>query len=326
MDYGNVVSEIITALGGAHNIARVSICLTRLRITLHDITAANIDTLRKIHGILGVVPHGKQGLEIVCGPSAIEGTAREFSAQSGLSLEDTVGPSVNPLIQMAQHEEHESTASFSESHAHGSDSHTPIPAGRIKSYRAQQQAALESERLSRDDVDALKDFLAADATKSGRTTIHVGGASASLGKSVLIINGPNINMLGTREPGIYGKQDYSTLLRICKDAARKAGFVDVRCFQSNHEGALVDEIQGALGTFDGIVINPAAYTHTSVALLDAVKAVGLPCVEVHISDVAKREDFRQVSYVRAACFETITGLGLDGYRKAIFDLAKHLRA
>ncbi len=139
---------------------------------------------------------------------------------------------------------------------------------------------------------------------------------------ILVINGPNLNMLGIREPDIYGKNTYNDLCRLITDYADKKG-VEVKLFQSNHEGALVDEIQAAYGNFDGIVINPAAYTHTSVALLDAVKSVGIPTVEVHISAVETREDFRQVSYVRAACIKTITGLGFDGYLRAIDTLIEN---
>lgn len=133
---------------------------------------------------------------------------------------------------------------------------------------------------------------------------------------ILVINGPNLNMLGIREPDIYGKNTYADLCRLITDYAKNKG-VEVKLFQSNHEGTLVDEIQAAYGNFDGIVINPAAYTHTSVALLDAVKSVGIPTVEVHISAVETREDFRQVSYIRKACIKTITGLGFDGYLRAI---------
>ena len=143
-------------------------------------------------------------------------------------------------------------------------------------------------------------------------------------KRILYINGPNINMLGIREPELYGKQDYATLLTTCREAAQEAGFAESSCFQSNHEGDLVDTIQKAYGHFDGIVINPGAYTHTSVEILDAVKAVSIPCIEVHISKVEEREDFRQISYIRQACFETISGLGIEGYRKATFDMAEYL--
>ena len=133
---------------------------------------------------------------------------------------------------------------------------------------------------------------------------------------ILVINGPNINMLGIREPGIYGSQNYETLLCDIECWANELD-CDVECFQSNHEGDLVDKIQQAYGEVDGIVINPAAYTHTSVAILDALKSVGIPAVEVHISDVTKREDFRQISYAGMASEEHIIGKGLEGYHLAI---------
>ena len=133
---------------------------------------------------------------------------------------------------------------------------------------------------------------------------------------ILVINGPNINMLGIREPEIYGNQNYQTLLCDIEQWANELN-CQVECFQSNHEGALVDKIQEAYGNFDGIIINPAAYTHTSIAILDALKSVGLPTVEVHISDVTKRESFRQISYAGMACEEHIIGKGLEGYRLAI---------
>ncbi len=133
---------------------------------------------------------------------------------------------------------------------------------------------------------------------------------------LLVLNGPNLNMLGIREPNIYGRETYDTLVEKINRHAQSIG-VEVVCKQSNHEGVLVDEIQAAYGEMDGIVINPGAYTHTSIALLDAVKAVGIPTVEVHISAVETREDFRQISYIRAACVATITGQGTDGYLQAM---------
>ena len=136
---------------------------------------------------------------------------------------------------------------------------------------------------------------------------------------LLILNGPNINMLGIREPGIYGKQTYQDLLALL-DATAQAEGLQIRHFQSNHEGALVDEIQAAYGVYDGIVINPAAYTHTSVAILDALKAVSIPAVEVHISDVDARESFRQISYPGLYCEKTIKGHGLRGYAEAMLYL------
>lgn len=133
---------------------------------------------------------------------------------------------------------------------------------------------------------------------------------------ILVLNGPNINMLGIREPGIYGKQTFQDLLALLEQTAKNYA-VEIEQFQSNHEGALVDKIQAAYGKIDAIVINPAAYTHTSVAILDALKSVAIPAVEVHISDVDAREDFRQISYAGLACEKTIKGQGLNGYRQAI---------
>lgn len=133
---------------------------------------------------------------------------------------------------------------------------------------------------------------------------------------ILVINGPNLNMLGIREPAHYGRETYGDLVKKIETYCQGKG-IECECYQSNHEGCLVDKIQQAYGSFDGIVINPGAYTHTSIALLDAVKSVSIPTVEVHISKVEEREDFRQVSYIRLACVKTITGQGTDGYLQAI---------
>ncbi len=139
---------------------------------------------------------------------------------------------------------------------------------------------------------------------------------------LLVLNGPNLNMLGIREPGIYGTESYAALEAFVRDVCAKNG-VEAELYQSNHEGDLVDKIQAALGTADGIVINPAAYTHTSVAILDALKAVALPAVEVHLSDVSAREEFRHISYAGMACVKTFAGYGFDGYRLAIEYLVEH---
>ncbi len=140
---------------------------------------------------------------------------------------------------------------------------------------------------------------------------------------ILIINGPNLNMLGLREPEIYGDKNYSALCRLINDTCNDLG-VEFEIYQSNHEGAIVDKIQDAFSVFDGIVINPAAYTHTSIAILDALKSVSIPTVEVHISDVSQREEFRQISYVSLAAIKTIMGLGFDGYRVALKYLTEYL--
>ena len=140
---------------------------------------------------------------------------------------------------------------------------------------------------------------------------------------ILIINGPNLNLLGLREPEIYGNRNYSALCSLIKKSCEELD-VDYEIYQSNHEGAIVDKIQDAYSTFDGIVINPAAYTHTSIAILDALKAVSIPTVEVHISDINSRDEFRKFSYISLAAIKTVMGLGFEGYRVAINELYNYL--
>lgn len=140
---------------------------------------------------------------------------------------------------------------------------------------------------------------------------------------LLIINGPNLNFLGIREPALYGRQDYKALVSFCEESCKALGF-DCEIYQSNHEGDIVDKIQWAYGKIDGIVINPAAYTHTSVAILDALKAVGIPAVEVHLTDISQREEFRRVSYAGMACIKTYAGYGFEGYRMAVEYLKEYL--
>lgn len=140
---------------------------------------------------------------------------------------------------------------------------------------------------------------------------------------ILIINGPNLNMLGIREPEIYGRQDYNALCSLCRDMAKQL-CLELEIYQSNHEGCIVDKIQEALGDTQGIIINPAAYTHTSIAILDALKAVAVPAVEVHLSDVSAREDFRKISYAGMACIKSFMGHGFEGYTMAMEYLKNYL--
>lgn len=324
MDYQNVAAQVLDNVGGPSNISRVATCLTRLRLDLHNLNLAHLDALRNLSGVLGVVTKGDSGLEVVFGPSSIEPIAEAFQDASSIAIDNlgnssTQEPSHSVVDDFDLEKGFEFQAEHDEPTTQQNNDYA-ITAGKLKSYRAQQHAAIKAGKLVKEDIEALQSFLAENGDMPARNT------TVNTGKSVLVINGPNLNMLGLREPNIYGQQNYAALVSLCKKAAAEAGFTECKCYQSNHEGALVDEIQNALGVFDGIVINPGAYTHTSVAILDAVKAVQLPCVEVHISKVEDREDFRQVSYIRAACFETITGLGLEGYRKAILDLARKLNS
>ena len=141
---------------------------------------------------------------------------------------------------------------------------------------------------------------------------------------ILVLNGPNLNMLGIREPELYGKNNYAALVAFAEESCREAGF-ECEVYQSNHEGALVDKIQSAYGVVDGIIINPAAYTHTSIAILDALKAVAIPAVEVHLTDINSREDFRRISYPGMACIKTFAGYGFEGYRMAAEYLKNYLK-
>ena len=195
-------------------------------------------------------------------------------------------------------------------------------------FRRRETAGLARAARS-DDLRAAEAALCPLRGCDDRQQRHAGGGgranSGGTRMQLLILNGPNLNLLGLREPAIYGTQNYAALEAFCKEACREAGF-GCKVFQSNHEGTLVDEIQAAYGVYDGIVINPAAYTHTSVAILDALKAVAIPAVEVHLSDVRQREDFRQISYARLACVKTYMGLGFEGYRQAILFLKDYLHS
>ena len=282
--------------------------MTRLRITVANPTAVSRPSLDLIEGVLGTATRGSNGIEVVFGPNSVKEIFEEFSKLTGIPN------GFDPLAGFRRHH---------------SNLHVHISPGRRKSFAAQADALEERDNSTDDDMLQLTHLLEEEGdepTKADEEPLpqEDGKPEEKKALRLLVINGPNINMLGIREPGVYGKEDFPTLLALCKEAALEAGFTDCRCFQSNHEGAIVDEIQDAYGVFDGIVMNPAAYTHTSVAILDALKAVSIPCIEVHISKVEEREDFRQVSYVRQACIETISGLGIEGYRVAIQHMAAHL--
>ena len=291
MNYSDTARAIMSALGGRDNLLNYTVCMTRLRLSLKRIDQASLGALGDAEGVLGVYPRGAHGVELVFGPAVIENVQQAFSLVAG--DEGTADGESLPL---------------------GADG-----------FRVQLSEGRSGTASESGDLSMLQSLLGAedDAPASDDEAT----APDEPGKKVwrlLVINGPNINLLGSREPGIYGQESYPMLVRRCQEAARAAGFAECRVFQSNHEGDLVDEIQHASGIYDGIIINPAAYTHTSVAILDALKAVRIDAIEVHISKVEDREDFRQVSYVRGACFETITGRGVGGYEDAIADMAKHL--
>lgn len=297
-----IARDVLAAVGGAKNVTANDICMTRLRLLTEDPSLVDTEQLSGTSGVLGIVKRGTNGVEVVFGPGKVDGVHDAIAGLTGLDSD---------------------AADFS------SDAPAEADALRVtisdKGLPSSDDAQDDKGAMDLDDMRELMSIL--DAENQKDEPAEAEGAATEEepeGARVIVINGPNINMLGIREPKIYGSQSYQALLQLCQKAAKDAGFAECSCFQSNHEGDLVDAIQDAYGSYDGIVINPGAYTHTSIAILDAAKAVGLPMVEVHISKVDEREDFRQLSYIRAACFETVCGLGIEGYRKAIYDLAEKI--
>lgn len=295
-----IAKEVLEAVGGKANVTGNDICMTRLRIKTEDPSLVDTDQLTATRGVLGIVQRGKGGIEVVFGPGKVEDVHAALADLTGIESSET-----------------------------GFNDDGPSRMDVIVSSPAVEEIEDEHETMDADDVasvESLVSLLDADEKPAEKKpdASPVDSDEVVETASVLVLNGPNINMLGIREPGIYGSESYTDLLQLCQDTAAEVGFDKCTCYQSNHEGDLVDAIQDAMGKYDGIVINPGAYTHTSIAILDAAKAVRLPIVEVHISKVEEREEFRQVSYIRQACFETITGMGIAGYRKAILDLAEKL--
>ena len=309
MDRQQIAEEVLAAVGGRDNVTANDICMTRLRIKTENPSLVDTDQLSAARGVLGFVKRGENGIEVVFGPGKVEAVHEALVKLTGIEgVDDDFAGSGAPAAPLHVH--------ITQNPLLGA----ALAAGEGDSARD------EGDETSVEDLVSLLDTMDAPAADEGVAADpdEASPARAATPARVLVISGPNINMLGIREPDIYGHDSYQDMLRICHEAARDAGFAECTCFQSNHEGDLIDAIQDAYGSYAGIVINPGAYTHTSIAILDAAKAVGLPMIEVHISKVDEREEFRKVSYIRAACFETIAGMGVEGYRKAMFDMAAHL--
>lgn len=309
MDRQQIAEEVLAAVGGRDNVTANDICMTRLRIKTENPSLVDTDQLSAARGVLGFVKRGENGIEVVFGPGKVEAVHEALVKLTGIEgVDDDFAGSGAPAAPLHVH--------ITQNPLLGA----ALAAGEGDSARD------EEDETSVEDLVSLLDTMDAPAADEGVAAgpDETSPARAAAPARVLVISGPNINMLGIREPDIYGHDSYQDMLRICHEAARDAGFAECTCFQSNHEGDLIDAIQDAYGSYAGIVINPGAYTHTSIAILDAAKAVGLPMIEIHISKVDEREEFRKVSYIRAACFETIAGMGVEGYRKAMFDMAAHL--
>ena len=308
MDRKIIAEEVLAAVGGKENVAANDICMTRLRILTEDPSLVDTDQLSSARGVLGFVRRGTNGIEVVFGPGKVEAVHEALVDLTGIQPNEELFDDVPAGGQSRPIKVH-------------------ISPNALRNAAISQQAdeavvddePVEAE-ASVEELVSMLDDIQPEIEPEQTPDQHVRHAAAR----VLVINGPNINMLGIREPDIYGHDSYQAMLKTCHAAAKEAGFAECTCFQSNHEGDLIDAIQDAYGTYAGIIINPGAYTHTSIAILDAAKAVGLPMIEVHISKLEDRESFRQISYIRAACFETITGLGVEGYRKAMMDMAAHL--
>ena len=289
MDSNAIAHEILNAIGGSKNLTHNEACMTRLRLSIDDMTLIDHEQLATATGVLGIVGKGSNGLEVVFGPNLVS--------------------QVNNSLNCILGEPEKTFCSLDEKRSDNPAQHNE-EVDELISLLAQKNTLDQDE----EDFDGLVSDLDADDFEDDLEAPRL-----------LIINGPNINMLGIREPEIYGKADYRTLIEVCKAEAQSQGFSNCVCYQSNHEGDLVDAIQDALGSYDGIIINPAAYTHTSVALLDAALAVQIPMIEVHLTDISTREDFRQISYIKDACFATVAGKGIDSYREAIQLMAAHLK-
>ena len=308
MDRKQIAEEVLAAVGGKSNVTANDICMTRLRILTEDPSLVDTEQLSAARGVLGFVKRGANGIEVVFGPGKVEAVHEALVELTGLEGDEDA---------------FQGTGNSVASPIHVHISQNPLRDAAIVQREAEGTTLDGPAETSVEDLVSLLDSMESDAADVDASPDAEAQAEPQR-KRVLVINGPNINMLGIREPDIYGHDSYQAMLSTCQSAAKEAGFSECTCFQSNHEGDLIDAIQDAYGTYAGIIINPGAYTHTSIAILDAAKAVGLPMIEVHISNVEEREEFRQVSYIRAACFETIMGLGVEGYRKAMFDMAAHL--
>lgn len=342
----DVAVRVLEGVGGKDNLVSNDLCMTRLRLTVIDPKKIDRDRLSTIPGVLGTVTRGAQGIEVIFGPGGVQTVYESLCELMGTRAEESfdlskasrqgrgikvriLGPNDrDDFKHRRQVDENASPAEAGSGRPVASALSSLLDLGKEGSEaRGGTDGAAHREGQTPSagqpapaDLEAPMPSPAPQS--AGRATE---GVEPPAGPRLLVINGPNINMLGIREPGIYGREDFAHLVALCRKTAQESGFSKCTCFQSNHEGDLVDVIQEAYGNYEGIVINPAAYTHTSVAILDALKSVSIPAVEVHISKVADREDFRQVSYVRAACFETVMGMGIRGYAKAIHDMANYLR-
>lgn len=287
MDEEEVARRVLASVGGAQNVLTNTVCMTRLRITLQDPQTVDYVSLGNVKGVLGTSLRGQNGLEIVFGPRVIEDVYEAFIALTG---KEAGSDALFPMTRRR------------------SNMHVQINTQRPN--RHANSTADVFSFINDDDMTRLEDLF-------GKKSETDAPERAANDWRLLVLNGPNINMLGMGSCANEGKDDYPALLELCKQTSQEVGFVRCDCFQSNHEGDLVDKIQDAFFLYEAMIINPGAYG-TSAALRDAIRSAPIPAIEVHL--FAQRE----LDEVGAACVSTMDGLGVDGYRKAIISMAQHL--
>ncbi len=349
-----IAASIIACLGGTGNIQSNALCMTRLRIQIIKPSLVDEAGLNDISGVLGSLKLGDHGIEIVCRPTLVQAIFESFSRLTGLSnnfeirtrarggatldnsealkvqisnpkasVQRTQAQQLKPMLHQTTFDPHHVNRMTSEAEELTKlllENDKKISLNKIAHRKALHTRNADGKQQKKTHTIASGEKVSTREFKDHKTRT----TEALLPYHILILNGPNINMLGIREPTLYGRSSYEQLIQLCKHTAKELGFASCKCYQSNHEGDLVDMIQQAYGNYQGIVFNPGAYTHTSIALLDALKAVNIPTVEVHITNIDERDEFRKISYIRAACFKSIIGEGIDGYKQAICALAEKL--
>lgn len=349
-----IAASIIACLGGTGNIQSNALCMTRLRIQIIKPSLVDEAGLNDISGVLGSLKLGDHGIEIVCRPTLVQAIFESFSRLTGLSnnfeirtrarvgatldnsealkvqisnpkasVQRTQAQQLKPMLHQTTFDPHHVNRMTSEAEELTKlllENDKKISLNKIAHRKALHTSNAGGKQQKKTQAIASGEKISTREFKDHKTC----ATEALLPYHILILNGPNINMLGIREPTLYGRSSYEQLIQLCKHTAKELGFATCKCYQSNHEGDLVDMIQQAYGNYQGIVFNPGAYTHTSIALLDALKAVNIPTVEVHITNIDERDEFRKISYIRAACFTSIIGEGIDGYKQAICALAEKL--
>ncbi len=295
MKYEDLAKSIIIAVGDKPNLESYQICMTRLRLYLKDMSLVNREELKALPHVLGIVNHGSNQLDVVLSFGVIQ---HLYNSMSAYMNDEQPLPEIPRL----------------------NASERPITPANRKSFRAQAKAQAQAHG---EEEDSDIDYLCSLLDEKNQAVSDEESPQSDL--KLMIINGPSFNFLGFRQKEIYGTETYSDLVQMCKATAHECGFNTCLCFQSNHEGEIVDKILSAYKNFDGIIINPAAFTHTSVAILDALLAVDIPFIEVHITDPKKREEFRHFSYYEHDALKTISGKGIQGYKEAIEYFAEYLK-